>query len=263
MRSTYVIGDIHGQYDKLVNLLLAAGLADEDLLWAGGRAELWFIGDFFDRGPNGIATIELLMMLQQQAGATGGRVGALLGNHELLVLAAHRFGQRQSGGVSGTFVGDWLRNGGVVQDLARLTAGHITWLASLPAMARTAGRLLLHADATFYRQYGQSVEEVNRAFARLLRSADAAAWDHLLGEFSERESFFVDADEAESFLKTFGGRQIIHGHTPISHYSQKHPEEVTTPLVYANGLCVNVDGGMYAGGPGFVYRLPELPLISD
>ncbi len=29
------------------------------------------------------------------------------------------------------------------------------------------------------------------------------------------------------------------------------------PFIYANGLCVNVDGGMYLGGPGFVYRLPE------
>jgi len=26
--------------------------------------------------------------------------------------------------------------------------------------------------------------------------------------------------------------------------------------VYAGGLCVNVDSGMYLGGPGFVYRLP-------
>jgi hypothetical protein len=29
------------------------------------------------------------------------------------------------------------------------------------------------------------------------------------------------------------------------------PEEVTEPLVYADGLCVNIDSGMYLGGPGF------------
>ncbi len=259
MRRTYVIGDIHGQYDKLVSLLVNAGLANDDLSWAGGRSDVWFIGDFFDRGPGGIATIELLMMLQQQAAATGGRVGTLLGNHELLVLAAHRFGQQESSGVSGTFVGDWLRNGGVVQDLARLTAGHITWLASLPAMARVAGRLLVHADSTFYREYGHSVEEVNRSLALLLRSPDPSAWDQLLAQFSQRETFFIDGSEAEAFLKLFGGRQIIHGHTPISRFTSKPPEEVTAPVVYANGMCVNVDGGMYAGGPGFVYRLPELP----
>ncbi len=257
MRSVYVIGDIHGQYKKLVQLLVTSGLMNDDLSWAGGRAEVWFIGDFFDRGSEGIATVELLMMLQQQASATGGRVGALLGNHELLILAAHRFGQQHSNGIGGTFLSDWLRNGGVVQDLARLTAGHITWLASLPAMARVADRLLLHADATFYRDYGRSVEEVNRTFARMLRSSDAPVWDHLLAQFSERETFFIDAAEAELFFKTFGGRQIIHGHTPISHYTSKPPEEVHEPVVYSNGLCVDVDGGMFAGGPGFVYRLPE------
>ncbi len=258
-RSIYVIGDVHGQYDKLVQLLINTGLANDDLSWGGGRAELWLMGDFFDRGPGGIETVELLIMLQQQASALGGRVGALLGNHELLILAAHRFGQRPSGGVGGSFISDWLRNGGIVQDLARLTAGHITWLASLPAMARVAGRLLVHADASFYLEYGQSVEEVNRAFARLLRGGDPAAWDRLLEQFSERESFFIEASVAETFLKTFGGRQIIHGHTPITRFNRKPPEEVNAPVVYANGLCVNVDGGMYAGGPGFVYRLPELP----
>ncbi len=259
MRSVYVIGDIHGQYEKLVRLLSNTGLMDGGFSWSGGRAEVWCIGDFFDRGPEGIETVELLMMLQQQASAIGGRVGALLGNHELLILAAHRFGQQASTGIGGTFISDWLRNGGVVQDLARLTAGHITWLASLPAMARVAGRLLVHADATFYREYGQSVEEVNRTFARLLRSPDAAAWDHLMAQFSERESFFIEASEAEAFLKTYGGRQIVHGHTPIPSLNGKRSEEVNSPLVYANGLCVDVDGGMYAGGQGFVYRLPELP----
>ena len=36
------------------------------------------------------------------------------------------------------------------------------------------------------------------------------------------------------------------------------PEDVREPLVYSRGRCVNVDGGMYLGGPGFVYQLPPL-----
>ncbi|HEX9439253.1 MAG TPA: serine/threonine protein phosphatase, partial [Roseiflexaceae bacterium] len=56
----------------------------------------------------------------------------------------------------------------------------------------------------------------------------------------------------------FGGRQIVHGHTPISSMRRCLPEEVVEPLVYAGGLCVNVDGGMYLGGPGFVYQVPVL-----
>jgi len=29
-------------------------------------------------------------------------------------------------------------------------------------------------------------------------------------------------------------------------------------LIYAGGLCINLDGGMYLDGPGFVYQLPQL-----
>jgi len=38
------------------------------------------------------------------------------------------------------------------------------------------------------------------------------------------------------------------------HMLGRPDDQVTEPLVYAGGLCVNVDGGMYRGGPGFVYR---------
>ncbi len=55
-------------------------------------------------------------------------------------------------------------------------------------------------------------------------------------------------------LATYGGGQIIHGHTPIMYMTKQPPDEIDAALVYNAGLCVNVDGGLYAGGPGFVYR---------
>jgi hypothetical protein len=45
---------------------------------------------------------------------------------------------------------------------------------------------------------------------------------------------------------------LIHGHTPINKITG---EPATEALVYAGGLCVNVDGGLYRGGEGFVYQL--------
>ena len=32
-------------------------------------------------------------------------------------------------------------------------------------------------------------------------------------------------------------------------------EDVTEAWTYAGGRCVNVDGGIYLGGPGFVHQL--------
>ena len=255
----YIIGDIHGQYEQLVGLLRVAGLVDEQLSWAGGAALVWFIGDFFDRGPCGLESVDLVMRLQREAEQVGGCVRALLGNHEPLILSARRFGEQRTAW-GGTFLWDWRRNGGSDEELERLTPEHVTWLSNLPAMARVGEYLLVHADSIMYSSYGATISEVNQALKALLHSDDAPAWDRLLEQFSDRKAFIdEDADgaaRAAQFLSDFGGRQIIHGHTPISFIRHCMPEDVTEPLVYADGLCVNVDGGMYLGGPGFVYQLP-------
>jgi hypothetical protein len=80
------IGDIHGAYQPLVDILGAAGLVDDRLAWSGGDATLVQLGDFTDRGPRVRAVMDLLMRLQQEAPAAGGRVIVLLGNHEALNL---------------------------------------------------------------------------------------------------------------------------------------------------------------------------------
>ncbi len=260
--SISVIGDVHGQFKKLARLLREAGLVDETLAWAGSEAALWFLGDFFDRGPDGIAVVDLVMRLQDEAAAAGGQVGALLGNHEVLMLAAHRFGEHESTMLSGSFLSAWRRNGGRAKDLIGLTQRHITWMTNLPAMALVDDRLFVHADATFYTNYGHSVAMVNWACKALLQSPEVPAWERLLSDFCEREAFDgqrVDgAGWAAQFLRIFGGRQLIHGHTPIAYGTQTPPKRVTGPLIYAGGLCINLDGGMYLGSPGFVYRLPKL-----
>jgi hypothetical protein len=257
----YIIGDIHGQFDKMVTILQQAGLTDEHLDWSAGDATLWFMGDYFDRGPDGISAVELIFRLQGQAANAGGRVGALIGNHDVLTLAAHQFGELPNGGPGGTFYSSWLINGGNVADLERLTDAHIHWLKSLPAMVIAEGRLLAHADATFYQVYGRTVREVNRAFQALLQSDDPVAWDHLLDYFSQRRAF-QDPDRGPArvarFLSVYGGRQFVHGHTPINKLTGKPPEDITAPYIYAGGLAIDVDPGMYLGGPGFVAHLPEM-----
>jgi hypothetical protein len=262
-RPVFIVGDVHGQFERLITLLTGAGLIDsDDLSWSGADAVLWFLGDFFDRGPDGTGVIERVMRLQRQAPCSGGEVHSLLGNHEPLLLGARRFGAATglSTGPGGTFLSDWEANGGVARDLERLTPEMEEWLINLPALSLVGERLLVHADALFYREYGSSVEEVNRAITAVLHGSDAAAWDRLLDQFSERDAFqgTDGADRALTVLEVFGGgaaAQIIHGHTPISRQTGQRPEQVTAPLVYADGLCVNVDGGIYLGGHGFVYRL--------
>ena len=254
----FVIGDVHGQLEKLIGLLREAGLIGADWGWCGGTSVLWLIGDLVDRGPDGVAVIALAMRLQREAAAAGGRVSVLFGNHDGLLAAAYRFGDTPGAGPNGTFLGEWQANGGEASDLERLSDAQVDWLTSLPAMMLEGDRLLVHADALFYAHYGRTIAEVNRAFQGILRSDDPVGWDCLLADFTEHRAF-IDGEaglaRAAAFLGWYGGRQIVHGHSPISSITRQPPATVTRALVYADGLCIDVDGGMYRGGPGFVYRL--------
>jgi hypothetical protein len=76
------VGDVHGAYDNLVAVLQNAGLVDQKLRWVGGRTHLVQLGDVLDRGARSRDCLELLMRLEREAERAGGRVHALIGNHE-------------------------------------------------------------------------------------------------------------------------------------------------------------------------------------
>ncbi len=80
------IGDIHGSIDGLKSILKVTGLIDGNNRWTGGRTQLLQTGDYTDRGEGTRAVLDLLMALEPQAKAAGGRAFALLGNHEVMNL---------------------------------------------------------------------------------------------------------------------------------------------------------------------------------
>ncbi len=65
-------------------ILQTAGILDASGKWAGGRAHLVQVGDVLDRGLEGPKALDLLIRLEDQAQKAGGRVHALLGNHEVM-----------------------------------------------------------------------------------------------------------------------------------------------------------------------------------
>lgn len=262
----FIIGDIHGHLDKLVRLLRFAGLANGQGEWLGGEAELWFMGDFTDRGPDGVGVIDFVMRLQQAAATKGGQVSALLGNHDVSLLSAYQFPHVRTSRPRENFYADWVYFGGIASDLTRLEPRHVEWLKQLPAMALVHDRLLIHADALYYLDYGDTLAQVNAATTRLLQSDDTEGWDQLLAHGGERFVFSRQQPDgsmrARQFLAQFGGAQIIHGHTPIPLLTNEPYDRVTGAYRYANGLVVDVDGGIYKGGGGFVYRVPLTTAVS-
>jgi len=82
------VGDIHGAFDQFVAILRAAGIVDNRNRWSGRKALLVQTGDVLDRGPDSRKALDLLRKLEGEAQRAGGRVVALLGNHELMRLVS-------------------------------------------------------------------------------------------------------------------------------------------------------------------------------
>ena len=79
-----VVSDVHGDLAALVDILVSAGVIDSRRTWKGGTAILVQTGDLPDRGPHSRKVMDLLIDLEKQARKAGGRVHALLGNHEVM-----------------------------------------------------------------------------------------------------------------------------------------------------------------------------------
>lgn len=78
------IGDMHGDYQAYERLTTAAGLMDSNGNWIGGDTIFVQTGDIPDRGPDTRKIIESLQRLEAQAPESGGRVVAMVGNHEAM-----------------------------------------------------------------------------------------------------------------------------------------------------------------------------------
>ena len=96
----YAIGDIHGRYDLLRQLLNQIVEHFEQSRRDFDTVRLLFLGDIVDRGPASKEVLGLIERLVRKAGAT-----LILGNHEDLMLRSAQGDQ---------FAQDlWLENGGL------------------------------------------------------------------------------------------------------------------------------------------------------
>nr|MCR5623774.1 fructose-bisphosphatase class III [Lachnospiraceae bacterium] len=78
--ATYVISDIHGEYDMFMELLNIINFRDSDILYV--------LGDVFDRGPKPITALLKIMEMPN--------VICMVGNHEYMGLPCLEFLVRES-----------------------------------------------------------------------------------------------------------------------------------------------------------------------
>ena len=171
---TYAIGDIHGSYTKVANLLRHCVDHCGD-----NTARFVLLGDYVDRGRRCREVVEFLIETQKR---WPGRVTCLRGNHEDMLIAA-------AGGQDAAM---WLYNGGEatlhsygVRSAGEIPAEHLAWFESLPLYEHDQRRFYVHAGIMPGIPLAQQRKEV-------------MLWI--------REPFLSDT--------TDHGLYIVHGHTP-------------------------------------------------
>ena len=133
MPLTYVIPDIHGRLDLLLD-----GLAEIAARAEGKAGVIVTIGDYVDKGPESRGVIERLMS------GVGEKFSLipLKGNHDDLMVEALRNSAK---------MGAWIAKGGDTAlasyggDPAAVPKAHIEWLDGLQLMHVDAHRLYVHA----------------------------------------------------------------------------------------------------------------------
>ncbi len=86
MKRRIVVGDVHGEFERLKEILTHAKLIDQEENWAGERSVLIQTGDVIDRGPDSWGCVELLRKIQAQAQESGCLVVRLCVNHEVMLM---------------------------------------------------------------------------------------------------------------------------------------------------------------------------------
>jgi len=78
------IGDIHGDYEAMMQALYLAQVVDDSWTWSGGTSWVVQTGDQLDRGDDERRILDEILRISEEAWDAGGAFIALNGNHEAM-----------------------------------------------------------------------------------------------------------------------------------------------------------------------------------
>jgi hypothetical protein len=202
------IGDLHGDLDQALEVLRLAGLVDDRGHWCGGETVLVQTGDITDRGPNSRTIMDLVMRLQAEAKAAGGKVIPLLGNHEVM---------NTQGDWRYVHPDDIIEFGSTEKRREALSATgeYGRWLASLDAVAKVEETIFVHGGVR-PEVARLGIETINAGVRREMFSKDRRL---TAGEGPLWFRGFVQAPEAvacpllDDSLQILGAKRMVVGHT--------------------------------------------------
>lgn len=261
--TTYAIGDLQGCYQSLLSLL-------EKIDAATSAARLIFVGDLVNRGPQSLQTLRLIRSL-------GDRAQALLGNHDLHLLAAAH-------GIRKPHRGDTLDDILRAPDREEL----LDWLRRRPLALLEQDHLFLHAgvlpqwSAAKTLALAHEVEGVLRGphwidFLRNMYGNQPARWDDAL-QGNDRLRCIVNALTRLRFCTEDGAMELIAkestgtslpGYLPWFDVPHRQTQDVTVVCGHWSTLglilrpnLIGLDTGCVWGGKLSSIRLADRLLLQ-
>jgi len=250
------IGDIHGDHDRFLELLVQHNFTTTNGNWIAGSDTLVCTGDLTDRGTQDLEVLRLCEDLQIQAQQAGGDFISLMGNHDAMFISIALDYSNKT--VPSTGNSYFFRINGGNQQAAENCPNHLLkWLQDRPAMVKIGNTLFQHCDsARLYLQLGGDIEIVNNYF-KIASTKSDSAWDlfeimtdgRLWGYGSRQIPDYLPS--LDNYFEEMACDIIVHGHT-------RH--KLPNALTYYNGKIINVDGSLsngYGNNPdrGFIHFL--------
>lgn len=187
MRKQWVIPDIHGCVKTLRTLV-------EEQIRPARYDELYFLGDYIDRGPDSKGVIDYIRKLQQDEFT----IIPLKGNHEDFVISLYEDEMKSAGSWFRLFPGNkrkaWVEVGGKetlksfgIQTVKEIPPEYIEWMKGLKHFVELDKFILVHAGLNF----------------------------KLDNPFEDQRSMLWVRD-FEIDPSKIGNRKVIHGHVPVN-----------------------------------------------
>ncbi len=227
MIKRWVIPDIHGCVKTVTELV-------NDLIRPMRTDEIYFLGDYVDRGPDSKGVIDFIRTMQRG----GYNVLALKGNHEDFMVELYDAEMKSKNAWWSNFGNKkhkaWLEIGGKstltsfgVQHIRDVPADYIEWMRTLPHYYELDLFVLVHAGLNFKNE--DPYEDLN-----------SMLW----------------LREYEIKPEKIGGRRIIHGHVPVN------MELITQSIRNKVYKFIDLDNGPYLSGKDGFGNLVALELNS-
>ena len=213
MRRRWVIPDVHGCVKTLRSLIT-------ELIRPARYDELYFLGDYVDRGPDSKGVVDFIRSLQNDEF----NVTALKGNHEDFMVELydaekrsknvwwHNFGNRKHK--------SWMAIGGKptlesfgVNHIREIPVDYIDWMRELPYYVNLEEFVLVHAGLNFKNE----------------------------DPFEDKRAMLWLRDY-EIKPEKIGNRRIIHGHVPVN------MELITLAIRNRYYKFIDIDNGPYISG---------------